>query len=174
MPNNNNVKAIFTEIIDRRKLENPNVKNKYMHVSALVSKNGIISYGSNSYGIYNRKNIHSEVDCLSQYRGSNRKRVDLYIARTTWNNSRPCIECIKSIIYSVNKGNVKIGYIYYTLDENHYAKYRYNELINEEYHHYSGFQKMSKGIDIIDSYYSSDDDGDNNENLEKDKYIYSY
>lgn len=161
----NNVWEIFSTIIERRKRESPAIKEKHMHACAAVHKNSILAYGRNFHIVGEDKTMHSEVDCILQHNKIGRKKIDLYVARTTWNNSRPCINCIKSILKTVETTNLKVGYVYYTLDEGHYAKYRLYELANDLSQHISSYNRHLKGID---------DSSSDEENMVGDKFKFSF
>ena len=104
---------------------------KNIHVSLLVIRNKVISFGYNNYLKTHPKGpidrfyfLHSELDCIRKFnfRENNIKRATLYNFRFARNNlsnlllSKPCIECMKlceafgirKIYYSSEDGMVEL------------------------------------------------------------------
>lgn len=161
-----NVENIFSEIIDKRKKESPLNKEKHMHCCAAVyKKTEILAYGKNFHIVGVEKTEHSEVNCLKQIDKIGRKRIDLFVARTNWLNSRPCIHCIKNMVDSVKKNNIKINNIYYTIDKNSFAKYRLSELVNDKNHYISSYNRNINGLT---------DDSSTDDELETCNHIFNY
>lgn len=98
-----------------------------------MSGNKIISVG------YNNEHGHAEVNALLKLKSKKKlKKISLLVLRIkmidnnlTFAMSKPCINCVKSIIFLSEKRRYDLTYIYYSTYNNDFIRITKDDLYND-------------------------------------------
>lgn len=139
-----NLFGIRDKLIEKRKAYNPNKGGEVQkHICAILYKGNVLGIGANRHIPRSRlRTIHAETDVINKYihKLENRK-VDMFVIRTTMNNSKSCANCLSSMF----SAPLKIKNVYFTNGENNIEKVHFNELYNSNDKHVSSYNSLCSG-----------------------------
>ena len=168
------VRRLYKELIDKREKQTAsNTKcDKYKHMCVIIDHNGeILIEGYNIFKTNSCETVHAEAMALQRLyfkfgKPKRRFNVDILVVRTNGGNSKPCINCLKTMQRYSNIINIKNIYYSHEDELSGIRKEKFTALLKSDDKHVSSYYRhrmRTRDIPVSDtssSNSSSDSDSE--------------
>ena len=143
------VQRLYKELIDKREKQTAsNTKcDKYKHMCVIIDHNGeILIEGYNIFKTNSCETVHAEAMALQRFyfkfgKPKRRFNVDILVVRTNGGNSKPCINCLKTMQRYSNIINIKNIYYSHEDEPTGIRKDKFSTLLNSNDKHVSSYHR---------------------------------